>query len=213
MDSTAATVFIVDDEWEVRAALSRLLVAANYRVRAFESADRFLEEQEWNTPGCLLLDVCMPGLSGIELQRALDSSPTTRPIIFLTGMGDIETSVTAMKAGAIDFLTKPIESDKLLATIELALKRDAELRQEREMRNMIEERLTNLTPREREVMVHIIRGRLNKQIAADLGAGEKTIKLHRHRVMRKMRAHSATPTVFIVHNASSIRTQLIGTTP
>ena len=123
----------------------------------------------------------MPGLSGIELQRALDSSPTTRPIIFLTGMGDIETSVTAMKAGAIDFLTKPIESDKLLATIELALKRDAELRQEREMRNMIEERLTNLTPREREVMVHIIRGRLNKQIAADLGAGEKTIKkLHRH---------------------------------
>lgn len=184
------TVFIVDDDREVRTALSRLLAAAGYPVRAFESAARFLNEQDADTPGCLLLDVCLPGLSGMELQRSLIGSPTARPIVFLTGMGDIETSVTAMKAGAVDFLTKPINDERLFGAVEQALRRDAEQRLERAIRNTIEQRLHTLTPREREVMMHVIRGRLNKQIATELNTGEKTVKVHRARVMSKMAARS-----------------------
>jgi FixJ family two-component response regulator len=190
MNRAIGTVFLVDDEGVVRSALSRLLGAAGYQVRAFESATRFLEEQDADTPGCLLLDVCLPGLSGIELQRALDGSPRTRPIVFLTGMGDVPTSVRAMKAGAVDFLTKPIDSAKLLAAIEQALERDQEQRLERAIRGTIEQRIQTLTPREREVMMQVIRGRLNKQIAADLDTGEKTVKVHRARVMAKMGVRS-----------------------
>jgi FixJ family two-component response regulator len=189
MDSPA-TVFIVDDEREVRAALSRLLAAAGYQVQAFESAYRFLDAHDADAPGCLLLDVCLPGLSGIELQGVLAGSQRTRPIVFLTGKADIHTTVCAMKAGAVDFLTKPIESAKLFAAIEQALQRDAEQRLERAMCKAIEQRYKRLTPRETEVMTHVIRGRLNKQIADELGAGQKTIKVHRARVMQKMRARS-----------------------
>jgi FixJ family two-component response regulator len=190
MNGATGTVFIVDDEGVVRSALSRLLTAAGYQVRAFESATHFLEEQDADTPGCLLLDVCLPGLSGIELQRALDGSPRTRPIVFLTGTGDVPTSVQAMKAGAVDFLTKPIGSAKLFAAIEQGMKRDAEERLERATRNAIDQRLKILTPREREVMEHVIRGRLNKQIAADIRTGEKTVKVHRARVMSKLGVRS-----------------------
>jgi FixJ family two-component response regulator len=190
MNNASGTVFIVDDEDVVRSALSRLLAVAGYQVRAFESATRFLEEQDADAPGCLLLDICLPGLSGIELQHALDGSPSTRPIVFLTGMGDVPTSVKAMKAGAVDFLTKPIDSTKLFPAIEHALQRDAQQRLEREIRKPIEQRVMKLTPREREVMMHVIRGRLNKQIAADLNTGEKTVKIHRGRVMTKMHARS-----------------------
>jgi FixJ family two-component response regulator len=185
-----ATVFIVDDEREVRAALSRLFAAAGYQVQAFESAHRFLEAHDPDAPGCLLLDVCLPGLSGIELQRSLAGSPRTRPIVFLTGKADIHTTVCAMKAGAVDFLTKPIESAKLFTAIEQALRRDSEQRLDRAIRNSVEQRVAKLTPREREVMGHVIRGRLNKQIAADLGTGEKTVKIHRARVMKKMDART-----------------------
>lgn len=190
MSGDAPTVFLVDDDAVVRTALSRLLAAAGYPVRAFESAGAFLDGHDAETPGCLLLDVCLPGLSGMELQRALDGSPNARPIVFLTGMGDIPTSVQAMKAGAVDFLTKPIDAKRLFAAIEQALRLNAEQRLERTIRNTIEQHLQTLTPRERQVMAQVIRGRLNKQIAADLGTGEKTIKVHRARVMSKMHVRS-----------------------
>jgi len=190
MDGGVPTVFIVDDAREVRNALSRMLCAAGYPVRSFESAERFLQEQDSNEPGCLLLDVCLPGLSGIDLQRELTGSPIARPIIFLTGMGDIQTSVLAMKAGAVDFLTKPIEGKQLFAAIEQACRRDADQRQECVMRSCIRQRVEKLTPRERQVLKQVIRGRLNKQIAADLGTGEKTVKVHRARVMEKMGVRS-----------------------
>ena len=182
----AGTVFIVDDAREIRTALSRLLTAAGFAVRAFDSAGRYLDEQDLEAPGCLLLDMCMPGMNGLELQRMLVHSPYARPIVFLTGQGDIQSSVQAMKTGAVDFLTKPIEDERLVAAIERALKRDAAERQERTIRNAIQQRFLLLTPRERQVMTHVIRGRLNKQIAADLGTGEKTIKVHRARVMSKL---------------------------
>ncbi len=190
MSGAAPTVYIVDDVKEVRMALSRLLGASGYRVSAFESAERFLDEQDADAPGCLLLDVCMPGLSGIELQHTLAGSPCARPIVFLSGNGDVQVGVHAMKKGAVDFLTKPIDGSKLVEAVEQALKRDAEQRREQGIRRMIQQRLETLTPRERQVMVQVIRGRLNKQIAVDLGTGEKTVKVHRARVMSKMDAHS-----------------------
>jgi FixJ family two-component response regulator len=171
-------------------AVSRLLAAMGYEVRAFESAEDYLNDQDTDTPGCLLLDVCLPDLSGIELQRTLSGSARARSIVFMTGHGDIETSVSAMKAGAVDFLQKPIDSGKLSAAIEQALQRDAEQRLKNETRKIIEERAKILTPREWEVMVQVIRGRLNKQIAADLQTGEKTVKVHRGRVMKKMMART-----------------------
>src|SRR5208283_970107 len=198
MKAPAATVFVVDDSPEVRLALSRLLAAAGYLVQTFESAGRFLDEHDADAPGCLLLDICLPGLSGMELQRALDGSPRTRPIIFLTGMGDIQTSVMAMKAGAVDFLTKPVDTARLIAAIEQAMQRDAEQRLKRSIRNDIEQRLKKLTPREREVMAHVIRGCLNKQIAAELGTGDKAVKVHRARMMSKMGVRSVPELIYLM---------------
>jgi FixJ family two-component response regulator len=190
MDSETRTVYVVDDSPEVRASLSRLLGIAGYRVRAFESAESFLREHDVEAPGCLLLDVRMPGLSGPELQHSLASSGAVRPIVFLTGNGDIQTSVLAMKQGAVDFLTKPVDAVCLFAAVDHALRRDAEQRLQRSIRHTIQQRLEILTPRERQVMAQVIRGRLNKQIAADLGTGEKTVKVHRARVMSKMMVRS-----------------------
>lgn len=190
MSGTTPTVYIVDDAREVRMALSRLLDASGYQVSAFESAERFLEQQDAEAPGCLLLDVCMPGLSGIELQRTLAGSPCARPIVFLSGKGDVHIGVHAMKEGAVDFLTKPIDHAQLVAAVDKALKLDAEQRRERDIRRTIQERLETLTPREHQVMEQVIHGRLNKQIAVGLGTGEKTVKVHRARVMSKMGAHS-----------------------
>jgi FixJ family two-component response regulator len=190
MNNTTKSVFIVDDAREVRLGLSRLLSAAGYQVRAFDSAASFLKDHDAEAPGCLLLDVCMPGLNGLELQRSLTRSGFERPIVFLTGKGDIRTSVHAMKEGAVDFLTKPVDDVQLFAAVDQALRRDAEQRLERSVRNTIQQRLEILTPRELQVMGQVIRGRLNKQIAADLGTGEKTVKVHRARVMSKMMARS-----------------------
>jgi FixJ family two-component response regulator len=183
-------VFIVDDDREVRTALSCLLTAAGYQARSFESAERFIEEQDAEAPGCLLLNVCLPGLSGLELQRALAGSPRARPIVFMTGTGDIQAGVQAIKAGAVDFLTKPVDESRIIAAIEQAFRYDAEQRQERAIRSMIQQRLETLTPRERQVMTHVVLGQLNRQIAAEIGTGEKTVKVHRGRVMSKMDAGS-----------------------
>jgi FixJ family two-component response regulator len=197
MDEELRTVFVVEDSAEVRNALSRVLTAAGHHVRSFESAEGFLSEQDQMAPGCLLLDVCMPGLNGIELQRELAASPAPRPIVFLTGMGDIQTSVHAMKEGAVDFLTKPVEADRLLAAIDQALRRDSEQRMQRAIKTTLEQRFKTLTPRESLVMGQVVRGRLNKQIAALLGCGEKTVKVHRARVMTKMKVRSVAELVRI----------------
>ena len=190
MNGAMCTIFIVDDNRGTRMALSRLLEAGGYQVRSFDSAESFLKVQDATTPGCLVLDVCMPGLSGLELQRLLVGSPNARPVIFLTGTDDIQQSVLAMKQGAIDFLTKPIDDRRLFAAVEQALRRDGEQRSERAVLNRIQQCLDTLTPRERVVMEQVIRGRLNKQIAWQMGIGVKTVKLHRWHVMSKMGVHS-----------------------
>jgi FixJ family two-component response regulator len=171
--SAVQTVFIVDDIEENRLALTRLLVGAGYQVRAFESAVRFFKEHDSEAPGCLLLENCMPDMSGLEAQRFLNRSEFARPIIFLTGHGDIQTSVQAMKQGAVDFLTKPIDEDRLLAAVDQATQLDLAARHNRAIRRTIDQRLRTLTPRQREIMEQIVRGRLNKQIAFDLGIVEK----------------------------------------
>jgi FixJ family two-component response regulator len=191
MNIAMQTVFIVDDSQEVRTALSRMLGAGGYQVRSFESAERFLEEADSEAPGCLLLDICMPGMNGLDMQRSLAGSTRARPIVFLTGHGDIQSSVHAMKVGAVDFLTKPIEHKRLFAAVDQALRLDDSERRERAIRGIIQKRLEALTPRERQVMEHVIRGRLNKQISADLGIGEKTVKVHRGRVTCKLNVRAA----------------------
>jgi FixJ family two-component response regulator len=190
MDNETGTVFVIDDDPAVCRALSRMLNAAGYGVRAFESAEGFLDEGHAEAPGCLLLDVCLPGLDGMELQRSLLSAPCPHPIVFLTGRSDIQTSVNAMKAGAVDFLTKPIEGGRLVAAIDKALRCDAERRLEYAIRSAIQRRFDKLTPREKQVMDGMIRGRLNKVIAAELGIGEKTVKVHRARLLQKMGVRS-----------------------
>jgi FixJ family two-component response regulator len=168
----------------------RVLAEAGYQVRSFESAECFLGEHDATAPGCLLLDICVPGLSGIELQHALVGSPNALPIVFLTGMRDVQTSVDAIKEGAIDLLTKPIDNVRLFAAVDQAFRRDEEQRLQVSIRRVIHQRMDTLTPRERQVMTYVIGGHLNKQIAADLGTGEKTIKVHRARMMSKMAARS-----------------------
>ena len=163
MDGATRTVFIVDDAPEVRKSLSRLLAAGGYLPRAFESAEGFLEARQTALPGCLLLDISLPGLSGIQLQRALAKSPNAVPIVFLTGRGDIPTSVDAMKAGAIDFLTKPVDRVRLFAAIEQAFQRDDEQRRQVSIRRVIHQRFDTLTPRERQVMTYVIGGLLNNR--------------------------------------------------
>lgn len=181
------TVFVVDDDASVVKALSRLLRARGYDVQSFTSSRAFLDDHDAAVPGCAVLDVAMPDLDGLALQHALTTaSGLPRPIIFLTGRGDVPTSVRAMKAGAVDFLTKPVDGGALLAAIARAADQDAKSRHDHAELAVIQGRLTSLTPREREVMAHVVAGRLNKQIAGALGTVEKTIKVHRSRMMEKM---------------------------
>jgi FixJ family two-component response regulator len=179
-------VFLVDDDPNVLKALTRLLRAKGHEVQAFTSSTDFLARHDSSVHGCAILDVSMPDLDGLELQTALMASGVERPIIFVTGTGDIPATVRAMKAGAIDFLTKPVNSHQLLAAIDRAIEIDHKARETQKDLELINRRIAALSPREREVFTHVIAGRLNKQIAAELGIVEKTIKLHRGRMMRKM---------------------------
>ena len=183
-------VFVVDDETPVRKALSRLLRAAGLSVAAFASPAEFLAQYDPHTAGCLVLDLMMPGFNGLELQRTLDRKGSMLPIIFLSGRGDVPNSVQAMKGGAIDFLTKPVNDKDLLAAVRAAIERDGVSRREQAELTEIRARLATLTPREHEVLEHVVTGKLNKQIAAKLGTAEKTIKVHRARVMAKMKVQS-----------------------
>jgi len=185
------TVFLVDDDASVRRALTRLIKSAGHQVQAFSSAREFLDTVPQTAgPACLVLDIRMPGLSGIDLQRQLQATSHTLPIIFITGHGDIPMSVKAIKAGAVDFLPKPVKDTDLLRAIEQAVARSVDDRAERDELEDIQRRVEKLTPREREVMALVVRGLLNKQIAFELGTVEKTIKVHRARVMKKMQVGS-----------------------
>jgi FixJ family two-component response regulator len=190
MSPPAGIVFLVDDDRRVLVALARLLRAADLETRSFTSAEEFLQKHEVSVPGCLVLDVSMKGMTGIELKGWMTDMGCERPVIFLTGQGDIPMGVQAMKSGAIDFLVKPVEGEKLLAAVRLALDRDRADRLAHAALTDVEARLATLTPRENEILRHVIAGLLNKQIAAELGTAEKTVKAHRGRVMRKMGVRS-----------------------
>jgi FixJ family two-component response regulator len=183
-------VFLIDDDVAIRTALKRGLVASGFTVQAFESADAFLSVHDPETPGCLVADVAMPGMSGLELQSVLSSGGCARPIIFVTGKGSIPMSVQAMRAGAVTFLPKPVRLVELVDAVREALDKDRRCREEKAERSAVESRLRALTTREREVLELIVVGKLNKQIAAELGAAEKTIKVHRGRVMAKLNVRS-----------------------
>jgi FixJ family two-component response regulator len=180
----------VDDDPDVCRAVGRLVRGAGYEVREFNSAREFLVAHEPEPPGCLLLDLSMPDVDGLQLQQNLAAAGCLRPIVFLTANGDVHNTVRAMKAGAVDFLTKPVDRDELVAALAEALARDAAGRAAWETRNTIIGRIATLTPRERQVFEKVVAGRLNKQIAAELGTVEKTIKVHRARVMQKLHATS-----------------------
>ena len=184
------TAFLVDDDPGVLKALSRIVRTAGYETVSYSSPRDFLREHNPSTPGCAILDLTMPELDGLELQEQLAQAGTERPIIFLSGHADVPASVRAMKAGAVDFLTKPVDRDKLLSAIAQARDRDRKAREARYERQLIEAKLATLTLREREVLGHVVKGRLNKQIAAELGTVEKTIKVHRGRMMAKLGVRS-----------------------
>jgi len=186
LSDTEHCVRVVDDDAAVLKSLDRLLRSAGFTVRTFPSSRDFLQHNDDGIPGCVVLDLSMPGLNGLQLQQALASAENPCPVIFITGNGDIPSSVRAMKAGAVDFLTKPFDQAQLLGAVRLAIDKDRSARAVRAERSSLGARVAALTPREREVMAHVIAGRLNKQIAAALGTAEKTVKVHRARVMKKM---------------------------
>lgn len=183
-------VFIVDDDVSMREALTDLFRSMKFDAEAFDSATAFLEKANLNRPGCLLLDVRLPGISGLDFQMQLERVGNRMPIIFMTGFGDIPMSVRAMKAGAVDFLTKPFKEQDILDAVAAAMERDASRRRESAQNEAVSSLAEQLTPREREVMSAVVRGLMNKQIAYELGISEVTVKLHRGNVMRKMEARS-----------------------
>jgi FixJ family two-component response regulator len=201
MNDLTATVFVVDDELSVRKALLRLLRLSGLNAVAFASAQEFFECHDPSTPGCLVLDLAMPGLNGLELQEALAARDSLLPIIFVTGHGDLSSGVTAMKRGAVDFLTKPVDAADLIKTVSRAIEMDRVARQARAELTEIQGRFAALTPREYEVLCHVLSGKLNKQVAANLGTTEKTVKVHRARVMEKAKVGSLAELVTLAHQA------------
>src|ERR1700683_60164 len=187
---TNETIFLIDDDISVREGLTALIESMNLPVRSFGSAADFLTAQPVEAEGCVVLDVNMPGMNGLDLQREMNAAGIPLPVIFLTGHGDIPMTVRALKAGAVHFLTKPVREDDLLAAIRQALETDRQTRTERTEMRRLRERFDLLAPRERQVMQLVTSGRLNKQIAYELGISERTIKLYRGQVMRKMGADS-----------------------
>ncbi len=190
MKEADSVVFVVDDDSSVREAIKSLIKSVGLRVETFETAQQFLASKRPEVPGCVVLDVRLPGLSGLDLQRQLAANEIKLPIIFITGYGDIPMSVSAMKAGALEFLTKPFRDQDLLDAIQKALERDRTARRQRMETAELRERFDALTSREREVMRLVVAGLLNKQIAGELGTSEITIKIHRGQVMKKMGAGS-----------------------
>jgi FixJ family two-component response regulator len=197
MNSGTPVVHVVDDDASFRKAVGRLLRASGYEVALYESGDRFLDDPNSKEPGCILLDMRMSGLSGLELQERLRQLDSILPIVFLTGYGDVPSTVQAMKGGAQDFLTKPVKEQTLLEAVQRALARYRERRQQHDRLNALRALAATLTPRESQVFDFLVRGRLNKQIAFDLGTSERTIKAHRQSIMQKLQVQSLAEAVSI----------------
>ena len=207
MPEPAPTVYVVDDDPDVLKAIERLLQSIGMNVATFSSSHEFVQSYDRNAPGCLVLDLALPGLNGLDVQRVLEQQASILPIVFLTGRGDIAASVQAIKHGAADFLTKPIDDNALIAAIHEALARDRVLRLAHQERERIVACLAMLTGRERQVLDLIVSGRLNKQIAAELGTSERTIKFHRGNLMRKVGVRVVADLVKLAERAG------IGSTP
>jgi two-component system response regulator FixJ len=195
------TIFVVDDDDSVRRALSYLLVSAGFRVETYSSAEEFMTREQYDGVGCIILDVSMPGLSGMDLQEKLIRFAYSIPIIFLTAHGELTMGVQAMKKGAIDFLTKPCDDEQLLGAVHRAIEKDMQARGSYQEKQEIRRRMELLTPRETEILRYVIAGTLNKQIAAQLGIAEPTVKIHRGRIMEKLCAESVADLVRLAEKA------------
>jgi two-component system, LuxR family, response regulator FixJ len=200
-------VFVIDDDASFLKSVSRLLKAVGYTVHAFESAQDFMDQLAPNMSGCVVADLQMPGMDGLKLQQALAKTANPLPIIFLTGQGDIPTSVSAMRSGAEDFLTKRAPKEDLLAAVERALDRDRTERKERGRLQDLRHRFDDLSERELEVLSHVVLGKMNKEIAADLNINERTVKLHRTNITRKLKVHSVAELTRLADEARLFKSQ------